>query len=139
MISELSSPPSAYGTFQLGFDAEWRTIQLLTVENNRINRCELFDEADMDAALARFEELHPQPRRGKRGNPSGPSVFGPTFEARDWDAMAETWAEDYCTPRSPSGCQHRFLTRSCRPSHEHARSGRSRIRTHLRSTVIRDP
>ena len=40
-----------------GFDAEWRMIHLLTVEGDRINRRELFDEADLDAALARFEEL----------------------------------------------------------------------------------
>src|SRR6201999_3654259 len=53
----------AYGTSQQGFDAEWRTIQLLTIEDNRINRVELFDEADLDAALARFEELQPQTQR----------------------------------------------------------------------------
>ena len=45
------------GTSLEGFDAEWRMIQLLTVEGDRVNRCELFDEADLDAALARFEEL----------------------------------------------------------------------------------
>ncbi len=48
---------TAYGTSPEGFDAEWRMIQLLTVEGDRTNRCELFDEADLDAALARFEEL----------------------------------------------------------------------------------
>ncbi len=32
-------------------------INLLTVEGDLINRCELFDEADLDAALARFDEL----------------------------------------------------------------------------------
>ena len=30
-----------------------------------INRCELFDEADLDAALARFDELD-RPRRSLR-------------------------------------------------------------------------
>ena len=46
-----------------GFDAEWRVIALLTVEGDLINRCELFDEADLDAALARFDELsRPAPR-----------------------------------------------------------------------------
>jgi hypothetical protein len=47
------------GTSQEGFDAEWRMIQLLTVEGDRVNRSELFDEADLDAALARFDELNP--------------------------------------------------------------------------------
>ena len=37
--------------------------QHLTVEGDLINRCELFDEADLDAALARFDELsRPAPR-----------------------------------------------------------------------------
>ena len=54
---------TAYGTSPEGFDAEWRMIELLTVEGDRISRCELFDEADLDAALARFDELQPQPPR----------------------------------------------------------------------------
>ena len=32
------------GTSSDGFDAEWRQIQLLTVEGDRIDRCEIFDE-----------------------------------------------------------------------------------------------
>ena len=47
----------ASGSSQAGFDAEWREINLLTVEGDLINRCEMFDEADLDAALARFDEL----------------------------------------------------------------------------------
>ena len=47
----------AQGTSQEGFDAEWRMINLMTVEGDLINRSELFDEADLDAALARFDEL----------------------------------------------------------------------------------
>jgi hypothetical protein len=45
------------GTSQEGFDAEWREVGILTVEDGLINRAELFDEEDLDAALARFEEL----------------------------------------------------------------------------------
>jgi hypothetical protein len=30
---------------------------VLTVDGDRINRFEIFDEADADAALARFDEL----------------------------------------------------------------------------------
>jgi hypothetical protein len=47
----------SYGTSHEGFDAEWRFINLLTFEGDLINRIELFDEADLDAALARFDEL----------------------------------------------------------------------------------
>ena len=36
----------------------------LTVDGELINRCEVFDEADLDAALARFEELQPRRHRG---------------------------------------------------------------------------
>ena len=51
----------ADGTSQEGFEAEWRMIDILTVEGDLINRCELFDEADLDAALARFDELDRPP------------------------------------------------------------------------------
>ena len=36
---------------------------IVTVEGDLINRCELFDEADIDAALARFDELSRPARR----------------------------------------------------------------------------
>ena len=53
----------ANGTSQEGFDAEWREIDLLTFDGDLISRCEIFDEADIDAALARFDELsRPAPR-----------------------------------------------------------------------------
>jgi len=49
---------AAYGTSQDGFTAEWRETALLTVSGGLVNRCEMFDETDVQAALARFEELH---------------------------------------------------------------------------------
>ncbi|MDT5087419.1 MAG: hypothetical protein QOG47_126, partial [Mycobacterium sp.] len=39
------------------FNVEWPMILLLNIEGDRIKRCEVFDEADLDAALARFDEL----------------------------------------------------------------------------------
>ena len=67
----------AHGTSQEGFDAEWRMIDVLTVEGDLINRCEIFDEADLDAALARFDELQPaSAAAGKRGKPSGRALPG---------------------------------------------------------------
>ena len=54
---------AAYGTSQEGFDAEWRGIAIFTVDGDLVSRSEVFDEADLDAALARFEELsRPAPR-----------------------------------------------------------------------------
>ncbi len=51
------------GTSQEGFDAEWREIGLFAFEGDLISRFEMFDEADLDAALARFDELQPQAPR----------------------------------------------------------------------------
>ena len=59
-----------------GFDAEWREIGILTVEGDLISRCEIFDEADLDAALARFEELQPQtPRLENAASQAGKRFF----------------------------------------------------------------
>ena len=89
-----------HGTSQEGFEAEWRMIRLLTVEGDLINRCELFDEADIDAALARFDELSPPaprlenaasrvderysgairgPRLGRHGRDTGRRLFRVTI------------------------------------------------------------
>jgi hypothetical protein len=46
-----------HGTAQTGFEAEWRGLDILTVDGNLISHAEIFDEADLDAALARFDEL----------------------------------------------------------------------------------
>ena len=60
----------ATGTSQEGFDAEWRQIDILTVDGDVLSRVEVFDEADIDAALARFDELsRPAPTAGKRREP----------------------------------------------------------------------
>jgi hypothetical protein len=57
------------GTSQQDLDAEWRMIESFTVEGDLINRAEIFDEVDLDAALARFEELHLQTRRWRIRQP----------------------------------------------------------------------
>jgi hypothetical protein len=51
---------AAHGTSREGFDAEWREVSLVTAGGDTFNRCELFDETDLDAALARFEEIDRQ-------------------------------------------------------------------------------
>ncbi|MGO9354055.1 MAG: BTAD domain-containing putative transcriptional regulator [Mycobacterium sp.] len=87
----------ASGTSQEGFDAEWRQVDMFTVEGDKVNRCEVFAETDIDAALARFEELHPQAPRLENAASLVLTRFWTYFEARDWDAMAETLADDFCT------------------------------------------
>jgi DNA-binding SARP family transcriptional activator len=72
------------GTSQAGFDAEWRTISLYTVDGDLINRCELFDEADFDAAIARFEELQQQTSRLENAASQVCERFRASFAARDY-------------------------------------------------------
>jgi tetratricopeptide (TPR) repeat protein len=82
------------GTSKDGFDAEWRAIDLLIVEEGRIDRCEIFDEADLDAALACFDEISPPARRPETLVSQVARRFSATFAARDWDAMAQILAAD---------------------------------------------
>jgi len=86
----------SHGSSPEGVEVEWRMIQLLMVEGDRITRCELFDEDDLDAALARFEEL--QSRKERRLHNVASQVcqrFLARFAVHDWDAMADIWADDY--------------------------------------------
>jgi hypothetical protein len=46
-----------HATSRDGLDAEWHDVNLLTFDGDLINRSERFCEADLDAALARFDEL----------------------------------------------------------------------------------
>ena len=87
----------ANGTSPEGFDAEWREIDILTVEGDLISHCEMFDEADIDAALASFEELSRPAPRLENAASRGTSASGAYFAARDWDAMAEILADDIST------------------------------------------
>ena len=85
-----------HGTSTEGFDAEWRSIELLTVDGDRVNYCEIFDEADLDAALARFDELN-RPALLDNAATQVDQRFWTHFAARDWDAMAELLADDIST------------------------------------------
>lgn len=42
-----------------GVGAEWRQVGLSLIDGDVISRSEMFDESDLDAALARFDELGP--------------------------------------------------------------------------------
>ncbi|MDT5117464.1 MAG: hypothetical protein QOE30_3203, partial [Mycobacterium sp.] len=86
-----------YGSFQEGFDAEWREVFLLTVEGEILSRCELFDEADLDAAIARFEQLSRPVPQLKNAASQVAERFGARFSAHDWDALADLLADDFTT------------------------------------------
>ena len=70
---------AVYGTSQEGFDAEWRQTSLLTVEGGLVNRCEIFDEMDLAAAVARFDEL------------VRPASLLDNAATRIWDRMADAF------------------------------------------------
>ena len=85
---------AGHGTSHEGFDAEWRGVTLMTVDGERVSRMEVFDEADLDAALVKFDQLSwPAPRLENAAS-RAIERFQTCFEARDWDAMAEMMAED---------------------------------------------
>jgi DNA-binding SARP family transcriptional activator len=86
-----------HGSSQEGFDAEWRAIDFLTVEGDRITGCQIFDEADLDTALARFDELHPQALGLENAASQAVERYWKYFAAREWAALAETMAEDICS------------------------------------------
>ncbi len=108
-----------HGTSQEGFEAEWRMVHLLTVEGDLFNRSEMFDEADLDAALARFDELsRPAPQLENAASRCTSACWA-YFAARDWDAMAEMRPT---TSRATIavGRERRRPTRSGRRDREHA-------------------
>nr|WP_209923621.1 BTAD domain-containing putative transcriptional regulator [Mycolicibacterium lutetiense] len=79
----------ARGTSDEGFDAQWRMIQLLTVHGDMGDRCEIFNEADLDAALVRFDELSRPVPQLENAASQVTDRFQERFAAHDWDAMAQ--------------------------------------------------
>ena len=97
---------AAHGTSQHGFEAEWRENSIFTFDGDLVSGIELFDEDDLDVAIARFEQLG-QPA-GRLENAAS-RVFENEwahFAARDWDALAELVADNY------SGIDHRRVVRA---------------------------
>jgi hypothetical protein len=84
------------GTSNEGLDVEYRMIDILTVEGDLLTRVEVFDEADLEAALARFDELQPQAPRLENAASQVERRFLTYFAARDWDAYAELLSDDVC-------------------------------------------
>ena len=81
------------GTSRDGFEAEWRAVDIMTVDGDLIKRGELFDEADLHAALARFDELQPRAQRLENAASRAYERLQARFEIRDWAAIAEMLAD----------------------------------------------
>nr|WP_208863287.1 BTAD domain-containing putative transcriptional regulator [Mycolicibacter icosiumassiliensis] len=85
---------SLHGTSPDGFDAEWLEVNLLTVEDGLINRSELFDKAELDSALAKFDQLSAPTARPRTAAARAYERVLACFAARDWAAITEMLAED---------------------------------------------
>lgn len=85
---------AGYGVSGEGFHAEWRGITLLTIDGGVFTRCEIFDESDLDAALARFEELTRTTTRLENAASKVDERFWAAFRVCDWSALSELVAED---------------------------------------------
>ena len=95
-----------------------------------ISRCELFDEADLDAALARFDELSRPAPRLENAASQAYERFMAYFAARDWDAHGRDDGRRHFQRRSPSSGERRGPTRSrCRDRKTCGRSPTSGSRT----------
>lgn len=86
-----------HNTSQQGFDAEWRVIGLSTLDGDLISRCELFDDSDLDAALARFDELSRPAASLENAASRMYKRYSASLAAREWDAMAEMLTDDVST------------------------------------------
>ncbi|QPG68766.1 BTAD domain-containing putative transcriptional regulator [Mycolicibacterium mucogenicum] len=83
---------SLKGTSAEGGCAELWMIDVITVEGELTSGVEIFDETDLDAALARFDELcRPVPRLEN----ATAQRFVTAFANRDWETVAYLFAEDY--------------------------------------------
>jgi class 3 adenylate cyclase len=82
------------GASKKGFDAEWRTVNLYTVKGVQFSRCELYDEEDLAAAKARFDELSRPVRQLENAASRAYQLMQTHFSARDWDAMGQTMSVD---------------------------------------------
>lgn len=85
----------ARGTSQQGFRAEWREIAIAMFDGDLLSRYEMFDEADLEAALAKFDQLSRPARRLENAATRVYKHFRSFFDARDWEAMAQIYAEDH--------------------------------------------
>src|SRR5581483_5945763 len=81
-------------TSHAGLTAEWRVICVITINGDLINRSEIFDDSDLDAALARFDELQPRAPQLENAASQVLERLSVDFSARDWNAIAEVMAEN---------------------------------------------
>jgi hypothetical protein len=82
------------GTDLHGNELQWARICLISFASGRA-RMDVYEEDDLDAALARFEELHPHRRRLENAATRVYECLHAQFTARDWDGITAILADDY--------------------------------------------
>jgi ketosteroid isomerase-like protein len=83
-----------FGTLAEGGTFENLYVSVTIVERGRVARSELFEPEDVDAALARFAELRPDPLRIPSNSATRAAErFWECIDRRDWDAL-----RDLCAP-----------------------------------------
>src|SRR5262249_2644017 len=84
------------GTDIHGIELHWARIVLITFASGQA-RVEVYEEDDLDAATARFEELRPHERRLENAASQLYERVKTCFAVSDWDAIAEMLADDICS------------------------------------------
>lgn len=77
----------AYATSTHGFEAEWREIVVSTVDGNAIGRSERFDETDLDAAIAKFDELSGRASQLDNAATQSRLLVADALNRRDFDGV----------------------------------------------------
>ena len=81
-------------TSRESFEAEWRDVVLLTFRDDSMSRCEVFEESDLDTALARFDELNRQVPQLENAATRQNVRLAAAFNRRDLESILGTVAAD---------------------------------------------
>ena len=85
-----------HGTSNQGLRVEWRLMCLWTIQGDLLSGCEMFDEEDLDAAIARFDQLTRSATKLENAATQVAERFLAHFASRQWDAMADLLADSFC-------------------------------------------
>ena len=87
--------PATHATSQEGVEIESGEIIVLMVEGDLFNRCEIFDEADLDAALADVRGAHPRTAAGWNSQcKSASSRTSRRATGKRWTDFADGFSSD---------------------------------------------
>lgn len=86
---------AAEGMSNTGFEAQWRDVNMLTLEGDLITRSELFDADDLDTAIERLDELNRGRRLLRSETSRWAERFRQSFSVRDWQAIGAMLADGF--------------------------------------------